>query len=126
MVTKIILKGEGLSTWIAKKAGQVDNQDLHSLIVAELPDKPGLYETPYGRIGLNFAMTEIGDFEVTSIMVLDCQDVRILQSRERRERRMIDIRRDGTGSQLIGRDVELTVATNANLTGCRYNRREAL
>lgn len=81
-------------------------------IVIELPDKPGSYETGLGTIGLGFGHVVNGGGDTSPAVILDCSKSKELQTRANRGLRLVNIRRDGTGGQQIGKNRVLSIETD--------------
>jgi hypothetical protein len=88
---------------------------LGNKIMAELPDEPGMYPTEDGVLGLAFGSVVNGAGDLSPAVILDCTDVKPLQSRSNRRLRKVNITREGRGRQLVANRVVLSVETDADL-----------
>lgn len=115
MATSIELRGEKISGWVDKKTGIKIGGE--SFVVAQVEDKPGVYITEFGTINIRFGTVTNGGGDQSPVVILGCKEIRLLQSRQRRNERIINIFSDGInpgvriGCQQLRDGVNLFIST---------------
>ncbi len=122
MTTEISLEGKKIDDWLLKK-GDADYSGFIQATVAVLPDEPGVYETVFGKIGIAYSSVVNGGVDKSPIVVLDCSQISILQSRGARLKRIINLNGKGLGSQQLRDGVDLVITTKADLKEFRGKRK---
>ncbi|MBI2086009.1 hypothetical protein HYT74_01575 [Candidatus Daviesbacteria bacterium] len=116
MATSIELRGEKIAGWVTKKTGiKVDGDRF---VVAQIEDNPGIYVTEFGIVDLKFGTVTNGGGDQSPAVILGCKKISLLQSRQRRDERIINIFSDrvtpgvGTGCQQLTDGVDLFIHTD--------------
>lgn len=121
MTTEIALEGRKIADWLLKK-GDADYSGFTQATILSLPDKPGIYETVFGRVGLTFSSVDNGGTDESPVVVLDCSQIPILQSKNARQIRTVNLNQVGFGSQQLRDGVNLTIKTEADLRNYRSQK----
>lgn len=115
MATSIELRGEKITGWVAKKTGiKIGGENF---IIAQVEDKPGVYTTEFGTIDISFGAVTNGGGDQSPAIILGCEEIKLLQSRQKRDRRIINIFSDEVssgvriGCQQLSDGVDLFICT---------------
>ena len=115
MTTSIELRGAKVAQWVDKKTGIKASGDR--FVVAQVEDEPGVYTTDFGIIDLKFGTVTNGGGNKSPAIYLGCRGIKLLQSRQRRDERIINIFSDGItpavriGCQQLSDGVDLFIST---------------
>lgn len=119
MATSIELKGAKVTQWVDKKIGIKFSGDR--FVVAQVEDNPGIYVTEFGIVDLRVGTVTNGGGDQSPVIILGCKEIRLLQSRQRRKERIVNMFLDRAnpdiriGCQQLTDGVELFISTQADL-----------
>lgn len=79
-------------------------------LVAVLPDSQGVYDTDFGRVGIEFSCNTERNYRFVELQI---GEVKALQTRAHREKRKVNVSNEGKGQVQLARGRILFVTTDA-------------